>query len=181
MLKKDAVMVSLQSLSGSTGFVHIEDIAMNVDKVHQGFRWTRHKKQIRIDSVIRELHRCKKEGMTKANGDNWILTPKGIAYLKENDFSQSKETQEAPIRQILKSKLFNKWKFDKIDFEKDQFSFFSMLGVTPDSSSSVIQNELDILKSIATSTGNKELRKFVGACEKSWSNFNKEELCGGSI
>jgi len=186
----DIVMYALYKLGGWQKRINTEDIALECFRITpRKFSWIKYPQYPDIMPVLFSLESAKKKQCgalvigeterkrtTKLIG-GWILTVKGIRWIKDNIFrieqvlNKNKITigrlsTDRKINELYKSIAFKKFIAEQEKANISHAEFAESLICTVNTGVKILNDRLDQLNSIAEELNKKEVKNYVNFCRK---------------
>ena len=195
----DVTIYALYKLGGWQKRIHTEDIALECFKITpRKFSWTKYSQYPDIMPVLFSLEAAKKKrygelvvGETERKRTvkiigGWMLTIKGIRWIKDNIFrieqvlSENKITRgrlsiDRKIDELYKSKAFNKFLLERDKANISYSEFAESLICTVNTGVEILNSRLDQIDSIAEELNKEELKNYVNFCRMKFALLLKKE------
>ena len=195
----DVAIYALYKLGGWQKRIHTEDIALECFRLApRKFSWIKYPKYPDISPVYFSLGDAKKKeygelviGETERKRTvkiigGWMLTIKGIRWIKDNIFrieqilSENKITRgrlsvDRKINELYKSKAFNKYLLEKDKANISHAEFAESLICTVNTGVEILKSRLDQIDSIAEELKKEKLKNYVNFCRKKFALLLKKE------
>ena len=194
----DLVMYALYKLGGWQKRINTEDIALECYRITpRKFSWIKYPQYPDIMPVLFSLESAKKKQCgalvigeterkrtTKLIG-GWILTVKGIRWIKDNIFrieqalNENKITigrlsTDRKINELYKSIAFKKFITTQEKANISHVEFAESLICTVNTGVKILNDRLDQLNSIAEELNKKEVKNYVNFCRKKFESLLME-------
>jgi len=194
----DIVMYALYKLGGWQKRINTEDIALECFRITpRKFSWIKYPQYPDIMPVLFSLESAKKKQCgalvigeterkrtTKLIG-GWILTVKGIRWIKDNIFrieqalNENKITigrlsTDRKIDELYKSIAFKKFITTQEKANISHVEFAESLICTVNTGVKILNDRLDQLNSIAEELNKKEVKSYVNFCRKKFESLLME-------
>lgn len=196
---KDIVIYALYLLDGWQKRVHTEDIALKCyELAPTKFSWVKYPQYPDLAPARFALETAKKpqygslvkgeseKKRTVRNIGGWMLTDKGIQWIKENKprIEQylgkhrpigDRLSTDRKLKELLRSVAFNKFRNYGEEAEISHAEFAESLICTVNTGAKVLNDRLEQLCSIAEMLKKEEIKKYVDFCQKRFALLLEEK------